>query len=682
MESPRILSLSDLLDLSLPLTGAASLSPEPPPSLSPPPKKPRPSLPCHTRSSPHAFSPVTHPVLLIGTVRLPLKDHSRCASKNHCLSFSDTSSTVCCSVLDFDLKILGRKIHVLAWNFVPFKDVCGGLLESDQVASFSVGSRCIGSSEKMSIYFKSLHLCKVPPEGRASFEIYARSYLPEHSFQPKFLEVSDISSSCNTYAEAIVLPYYLILPDVYVDNQQSVDLPKRIKSESRCLQCCKTLEKIPCSFTFTSANYQVSVVSGYICNYEGNTWGHMTDAQGFPRILLEFKSDCYHKYQFLRIGGFYIIKCSEEHLGCGLQGCHDFKSGKVLVTSYSTLWSLSFSLDDTPNLGEPPLDCSPGFSSVGVDKTFQEIQHPNEISFQQSGSLMLENSDVLLSFTSEETRPVNKGRSKVQDGFIRLIRSLPTCGNVLSVSACTKIMMDTSISHSVAVDPESVKVPLGNLISVSGNIENIHAYCSKSTSHMGLVNVVNTFGLNACSICIHLFEDHHMVRIHGTLSKFAYPVGMAPGVKATFHRVLMTWCLELVLTPVSFVEINSIWEVDCEEIRGRLISQSSLEVQEKESLNIASFGLTLDMVQCQESKSIRFNSRVVGIHILVLEESIPCSVKSQSMSALKLPTVNIPLAGVVVEYCGQCHGFNWSSAVEVSPSGTAVTIAADGKYMD
>ncbi|KAJ0986688.1 hypothetical protein J5N97_005044 [Dioscorea zingiberensis] len=914
MGSPRILSLSELLDLSLPLTGAASLSSEPPPSISPPPKKPRPSLPCHTRSSPHAFSPVTHPVLLIGTVRLPSKGHSCCAaSKNHCLSFSDTSSTVCCSVLDFDLKILGRKIHVLAWNFVPFKDVCGGLLEvirwrlspSEAAIPFNnmesrvvrpvmngesvycgvvtgvymhgmaveldnkvwlmITDPLLGPQHSLRVGALSAFVRCHQKEGLA--QIYARSYLPEHSFQPKhgvfmefcknaafrseynllpfklvvpisnfigkceavwmstisklrdaqkvvrkghynrfscgkssycglvrriipsedlgcvlmgtlkfssstgrlqlidatgkvdavvsdlrseinveniyevkdykivleglptqiyplrfnldgplscknifqrfpygevptglaiyvhfslmnstgvnvplsclarvddqcdvfhnthdqlflflklqFLEVSDISSSCNTYAEAIVLPYYLILPDVYVDNQQSVDLPKRIKSESRCLQCCKTLEKIPCSFTFTSANYQVSVVSGYICNYEGNTWGHMTDAQGFPRILLEFKSDCYHKYQFLRIGGFYIIKCSEEHLGCGLQGCHDFKSGKVLVTSYSTLWSLSFSLDDTPNLGEPPLVCSPGFSSVGVDKTFQEIQHPNEISFQQSGSLMLENSDVLLSFTSEETRPVNKGRSKVQDGFIRLIRSLPKCGNVLSVSACTKIMMDTSISHSVAVDPESVKVPLGNLISVSGNIENIHAYCSKSTSHMGLVNVVNTFGLNACSICIHLFEDHHMVRIHGTLSKHAYPVGMAPGVKATFHRVLMTCmssrCLELVLTPVSFVEINSIWEVDCEEIRGRLISQSSLEVPEKESLNIASFGLTLDMVQCQESKSIRFNSRVVGIHILVLEESIPCSVKSQSMSALKLPTVNIPLAGVVVD---------------------------------
>ncbi|KAJ0986625.1 hypothetical protein J5N97_004981 [Dioscorea zingiberensis] len=368
-----------------------------------------------------------------------------------------------------------------------------------------------------------------------------------------------------------------------VDDQFA---PKNNSEDIECL-----LARFLVHLLFTSANYQVSVVSGYIRNSEGNPWGHMTDAKGFTRILLDIKSDCYHKYQFLRIGGFYIIKCSEEHLGCGLQGCHDFKSGKVLVTSYSTLWSLSFSLDDTPNLGESTLDCSPGFSSVGVDKTFQEIQHPNEISFQQSGSLMLENSDVLLSFTSEETRPVNKGRSKVQDGFIR--------------------------------------------------------------------------------------------------------------------------CLELVLTPVSFVEINSIWEVDCEEIRGRLISQSSLEVSEKESLNIASFGLTLDMV--------------VGIHILVLEESIPCSVKSQSMSALKLPTVNIPLAGVVVddgsslrccwvnagkadvllrlgeafrtffcrhgkslmigsknfrEYCGQCHGFNWSSAVEVSPSGTAVTIAADGKYMD
>ena len=57
--------------------------------------------------------------------------------------------------------------------------------------------------------------------------------------------------------------------------------------------------QIPCSglCTFASSNYQVSLVSGYICNCEGYTSEQMTDAEGFQRILLEFKSDCFHRYQ-------------------------------------------------------------------------------------------------------------------------------------------------------------------------------------------------------------------------------------------------------------------------------------------------------------------------------------------------------------------------------------------------
>jgi len=31
------------------------------------------------------------------------------------------------------------------------------------------------------------------------------------------------------------------------------------------------------------------------------------------------------------------------------------------------------------------------------------------------------------------------------------------------------------------------------------------------------------------------------VQIHGNMSKHVYPVGMARGANATFHRVLMTW---------------------------------------------------------------------------------------------------------------------------------------------
>ncbi|XP_039117521.1 CST complex subunit CTC1 isoform X2 [Dioscorea cayenensis subsp. rotundata] len=1036
MQPPRILSLSELLHLSFPLTGAASLSPEPPPSLPPPSKKPRPSLPSPSPSSFQTFSPITHPVLLIGTVLFPSDVHRHCStSRNHCLSFSDASSTVCCSILDFDLNMLGCEIHVLAWNFVPFKDVTGGLLEiirwrlsplaactSQQGRSSgpvqlhgvlksvspvfmvpldsknrnrdprgSVGflaeisiCKCEASCpclsvddlqysshvQKAFLYFvkpaslwrpvmakligkvilvsglkkkmvgvggvrsylmfvttdkTNVSLCEVPlsmmasrvvrpvmnharvycgvvtgiymqgmaveldekvwlmitdpllglhhslrvgalvhvmnchlvcpefswtkillletgiatnidvacfslsdtrccfrtlsrsllgtfiesltlssrfwvlllvscfrrkfsnilsekeilgsknKEGLAQF--YARSYLPVHSFRPKhgvfmefcesssfkkkynllsaklvvpmsnfiskcealwmsilsklkdsqnveskgyyntfscgrssycglvrriisseelgcilmgtlkfssssgrlqlidatgkldvvipdlpsdidlekiyeFLKGSDISSGCKTYAEAIVLPYYLVLPEMHEYDQQSGDLSKRLKSECRCLNCRKTLEKIPCSglCTFANANYQVPLVSGYICNCVGITSEHMTDAKGFQRILLEFKSDCFHRYQFLRLGGYYITKCSREQLECGLQGCHDFKFGKLRVMSQSTLWSLSFSFGDTPNLAEPQLDHGPGISSLEGDKTLSET---HKLWFQQAGSLTLENSDVHLTFSSEATKPENKGRSKVKDSFINLVRFLPKYGKILSVSACEKIMMDTPISHSVSFKPERVRLPLGNLVSVSGNIENIHAYSSKSTSHAGSENVLKSFRLNECNYCIHLYEGHHMVHVRGTLSKYAYPVGMAPGVKATFHRVLMTctssgW-QELLLTPVSFVEIHSIWEVDYEQKRGKLVSECSLNIPDKESFDTASFGLALNMVKCRESKLLSFNCRVVGIHILVLEESIQCSVKSQSVNDLKMPMVNVPLAGVVID---------------------------------
>ncbi|ONK69483.1 uncharacterized protein A4U43_C05F23420 [Asparagus officinalis] len=85
------------------------------------------SLP-NPNPNPRSFSP-NHPVLLIGTVDLQTpEDCDGTSCGGHCFSFSDASSRVCCSIVDpRDLSFVGRKIHVLAWNFLPFKHKKGVL---------------------------------------------------------------------------------------------------------------------------------------------------------------------------------------------------------------------------------------------------------------------------------------------------------------------------------------------------------------------------------------------------------------------------------------------------------------------------------------------------------------------------------------------------------------------------
>ncbi|XP_058221004.1 CST complex subunit CTC1-like isoform X1 [Rhododendron vialii] len=132
----KIIALADLLRRSRPVTAASSLTPSR--SISPS-SKPQPSdrnqtsTPPTQNPNPHpkTLSSLNHPSLIIGTLTLPSHDNNpsssnstpRC-SKTSCFSFSDGSSVVCCDILDLDVRIIGRKIHVLAWNFIPLK--CGG----------------------------------------------------------------------------------------------------------------------------------------------------------------------------------------------------------------------------------------------------------------------------------------------------------------------------------------------------------------------------------------------------------------------------------------------------------------------------------------------------------------------------------------------------------------------------
>ncbi|KAF5740713.1 CST complex subunit CTC1 [Tripterygium wilfordii] len=128
MDSVEIIKISDLLRRGRPLTAASSLPSSSSSSL--PISSSSHHPPTQSSASPNPnfkiLSPLNHPALLIGTVTLPTLTLK--SLTNNSFQFSDDSSAICCDILCFDTRILGKKIHVLAWNFIPLKH-SGGFLE-------------------------------------------------------------------------------------------------------------------------------------------------------------------------------------------------------------------------------------------------------------------------------------------------------------------------------------------------------------------------------------------------------------------------------------------------------------------------------------------------------------------------------------------------------------------------
>lgn len=133
-ETVKIVKLSGLIGSSRPVTGAYSIISSPSISLSESTRNSRarsePGRGSHPGTAipdPKVLKSVSAPALLIGTLTLPSHNYDS-ASECNCFQFSDGSATICCDVLQFDLRIVGKKIRILAWNFIPLKRN-GGFLE-------------------------------------------------------------------------------------------------------------------------------------------------------------------------------------------------------------------------------------------------------------------------------------------------------------------------------------------------------------------------------------------------------------------------------------------------------------------------------------------------------------------------------------------------------------------------
>lgn len=115
-EKVAVLTVAELIHTGRPLTGTASLHSDLnrpfTPTVS---SNHRPSpAPTNSDRNPKVLTPLNHPAFLLGTLTIK-------SSHDNCIKFKDISAEVCCDILDFNVRAIGKKIYVTAWNFIPLK---------------------------------------------------------------------------------------------------------------------------------------------------------------------------------------------------------------------------------------------------------------------------------------------------------------------------------------------------------------------------------------------------------------------------------------------------------------------------------------------------------------------------------------------------------------------------------
>ena len=186
-EEARVLTLADLIQGARPLTAAYSLysnlrsrtvstdSSHSHHTLNPLTRPVHPNPNPNPNSNSRVLTPLDYPAIIIGTLTLPSpldgasspSNRTLRCSNNSCLQFSDGSGNVCCDILDLDLSIIGKKIRVLAWNFIPIKGE-GGFLEIIQWGFLdleSVPTRCF-DAESYPLASSSSHGCESSSKSR------------------------------------------------------------------------------------------------------------------------------------------------------------------------------------------------------------------------------------------------------------------------------------------------------------------------------------------------------------------------------------------------------------------------------------------------------------------------------------------------------------------------------------
>lgn len=485
-----------------------------------------------------------------------------------------------------------------------------------------------------------------------------------HKFpvQQKFSGDDAVSNSSSIYAEAIVLPWNLVLHErerdlvesyagvsdggsnlfdhlqcSYGDDQQSYN-------KKWCELSC--LQEFPCTINCRIPSDKSMVSLGILLNCTvANMQEDSFCKRAARKLLLEFKSDSFLKYELLRIGGYYLIKHHNKDLVCSAKDSGNTCDGKVFVDSKSHLWSVSFSADEAGPSTAQSCICSYHNLNV-VDKEFQspnsrQVEVPVLRSIDGCPEIC---PDIYLHLSADHLSFLEVKLRKLTEDLIQPTNSIK---GLFNNSWSPRTMMSASMLSRAF----GVKLPEGNLVSVQGHVLAVHS--SDQVSLVTRLSHKNFHGAYRCiipgvtnGVCIHVLVDHDIVKIYSGLSEQSYPIGFGPGIKANFYRVLLTDEGDVLkLTPASFIEINSI--VIDDDLYSNELDDTSSVLESTSSLGTGAAALISEMMQFSDHKQIRLHCKVVAIYVLVVEKSNEL-LQSSTVNS-EIPSVKFPLAGFIMD---------------------------------
>nr|XP_017243995.1 PREDICTED: CST complex subunit CTC1 isoform X2 [Daucus carota subsp. sativus] len=494
----------------------------------------------------------------------------------------------------------------------------------------------------------------------------------------RFQDDHIITERLNAYAEAIILPWDLLIPDKAEDQITAISKPLSSdlvenydKSYEKTTKRCKTIETSSsgpnyaqnesagnssyCVNTFRRI-YKEKICSGssypleipcvtlyfketmFNCRND-KTKITSTSYSGVRKVLLEFEQRDFCEFQSLKIGGCYIIKHQKEDRYCSINNSSALSIGKVLITSRAIPLSISFSsqeallaIDQTPLIHDI-FFCN----KVTVPKDSHGVELP---SLKFMNACPHSCSEVKMFLSPESLAFLEGNIEYLGQGFVKPISSFEELTNISE-------HMTRSVK-SVRNSNLDVFLPRGKLISLHGHVVAFHSTDQSSLAvNIGYGSsfggyVPNFIKHMTQSACIHVLVENHMVKIFGKLSKHAFPVGFGAGVNATFHRILVAGGQnEFLLIPASVIILGPALVINSQYL------SATLEFPSIPLLDIGPVSLISEMDQCPSYMLLKLHCKIIAVYILVLEKNEKV-VQSHRIAHICSPA-NIPLAGFILD---------------------------------
>ncbi|KAL1539556.1 CST complex subunit CTC1-like isoform X1 [Salvia divinorum] len=498
-----------------------------------------------------------------------------------------------------------------------------------------------------------------------------------HKFpiQQKFL--GDLAKRPNMFAEAIVLPWDLLVAGKYSDattrsfSGHWQDSFKNIApaKEHPTLKRCKTehtsLQVYSCCMDDTGSGLEnrcsingLELSCRNTGERENNHWMGMLHCASdraevvssckppMRKVLLEFGPDFVSKYELLKIGCCYLVKHEEGDMLCCKQEKYQVSRAKVFISSgtfFRNFTLASIHCLQTADLSDGFPYCNLRVSGDELTKGFCKFEIPCLIG-NSTGSESYSDINIF----------VPSSAVNLLENFMDCISNEPrhSFEGESSIHDYNGLVINSSM-QSLGTSCSDYPLPQGNLITFRGLVVAFHDchgvdFLAQPGSCRGQGSKL-MFLQEKTGVCVHVFVDNHTVSIFCDRSKEICPIGLGRDVYATFHRVLVLSKLDkYMMTAVSFITVDHASLM--REHHDHDFSDASRTVGSHivASHDAVSIALISDALQLSELRPMRFHCKVVTLYILVLEKAESTGIFQSRVQPIRAG-FGIPFAGFIID---------------------------------